>query len=257
MSDIIAQCYHLAIRDLRNFVRQPSYLVVSLIQPMIWLLLFGQLLAPLMRRSGTTDSYISLLTPGIVALTALYASGWSGIVFVNEMQQGTLNRFLVTPARHGALMAGRLVRQIIVVLIQSVVVMLIGLVLGARFSGGILIMLAFLVCVVFSTIAFASLSNALGLVTRRQESVVAIAQLLVLPLAFLSVIFVPRPEMPGWMSALARVNPVNWLVEVGQQTMRGDVDWGQVLGWSGGLLLVALVCSWLSTLAFRFYQRQV
>jgi ABC-2 type transport system permease protein len=256
MTTMVFQSYHMAVRDIRAFLRQPFYLVATLVQPVIWLLLFGKLFSPIMEHSHTTDSYIGFLTPGIVAMTALFASGWSGMVFVSEMDQGTLNRFLVTPARRGALITGRLIHQALSVLVQSLIILAIGLATGARFPGGVLIMLAFLVCVSFITVAFASLSNALGLLTRSADSVISIAQFLVLPLAFLSSTFVPRSSMPGWMDTIAGLNPVNWLVEVGRQTLEHDVDWGFVFARAGGLLLVALACAWLSTLAFRAYQKQ-
>ncbi|WP_131737010.1 ABC transporter permease [Actinomadura roseirufa] len=260
MREGAAQLYHMTVRDLRSTLRQPTYVVAALVQPMLWLLLFGQLFTPLMETTpGTaaTGSYTVFLTPGVVALTAVFASGWSGVVLVTEMEQGLLNRFLVTPVRRWALIAGRLAQQAIVVLAQAVFVLLIGVSCGARFHGGILILLAFLAAMTLCTIAFASLSNALGLITRSHQTVVAIAQFMVLPLAFLSEIFVPREEMPAWMSAVATVNPVNWLVEIGRQSISEDVEWDDVLGRGCGLLAIALASFWLSTLALRVYQRQV
>ncbi|MFA1548335.1 ABC transporter permease [Actinomadura chokoriensis] len=256
MTTAVIQSYHMTVRDLRAFVRQPFYLVATLVQPVIWLLLFGKLFAPLMEHSHTTDSYIGFLTPGIIAMTALFASGWSGMVFVVEMEQGTLNRFLVTPVRRGALITGRLIHQALSVVLQGLIILAIALATGARFPGGVLIMLVFLFCVALIAVAFASLSNALGLVTRSQESVISIAQFLVLPLAFLSSTFVPRKLMPDWMSTIAGGNPVNWLVEIGRQTLDDSVDWSFVLIHGAGLLAVALACAWLSTLAFRVYQKQ-
>jgi ABC-2 type transport system permease protein len=257
MTIAVAQAYHLAIRDLRNSLRQPSYVVATLIQPVAWLLLFGKLFAPLMERTATTGSYLTFLTPGIVAMTAVFASGWSGMIFVTEMEQGTLNRFLVTPVLRGALIAGRLVQQAVIVLAQSLLIIPIGLATGARFHGGILIVLVFLGGVMLCSVAFASLSNTLGLLIGRHQAVASITQFLVLPLTFLSEVFMPRHAMPGWMSTIVTSNPVNWLVEIGRQAERGHVDWGQVLDRSAGLLVIALACAWLSTLAFRFYQRQV
>lgn len=257
MSDGATHLYHMTVRDLRNTVRQPSYVLAALIQPVVWLLLFGQLLAPVMETRIADGSYIIFLTPGIVALTAVFASGWSGMLFVTEMDQGMLNRFLVTPVQRWALIAGRLAQQALVVLAQSVVILVIGVTLGARFPGGVPILLTFFACIALSTVAFASMSNVLGLLTRSHQAVVGIAQLMVLPLVFLSEIFVPRHEMPGWMSTIATVNPVNWLVQVGRQSIRDDVAWSHVLDRGFGLLVVAVAGFWLSTLALRVYQRQV
>lgn len=257
MTDALTQAYYLALRDLRNSLRQPSYLVATLIQPVAWLVLFGKLFAPLMERTGTTHAYLTFLIPGIVAMTTVCGSGWSGMIFVTEMDQGTLNRLLMTPVFRGALITGRLAQQAVIVLAQSMIIISIGLATGARLTGGMLILLVFLGDVMLCSVTFASLSNTLGLLIGRHQAVASITQFLVLPLTFLSEIFLPRHAIPGWMSAIAVVNPVNWLVEVGRQAMQSDVDWGQVLGRSTGLLVLALACAWLSTLAFRFYQRQV
>ncbi|MEV5708060.1 ABC transporter permease [Actinoallomurus sp. NPDC052274] len=257
MTAIISQSGYMTFRDLRAFIRQPFYLFATLVQPIVWLLLFGKLFGSVMAHSTGSGSYIGYLTPGVVAMTALFASGWSGMVFVAEMKEGTLNRFLVTPVRRGALIVGRIIYQAITVVIQGVIILLIGLAAGARFHGGIGVLLVFLICTAFIAMAFASLSNALGLLTRSEESVIGIAQFLVLPLAFLSSTFVPRDLMPGWMNTIAGWNPINWLVEVGRESLHSDVDWNLVLTRGGGLLALTIVCAWLSTLAFRAYQRSV
>jgi ABC-2 type transport system permease protein len=257
MTQALAHSVHMTARDLRAFLRSPFVVVALLIQPAIWLLLFGPLLAPLMERALGTDSYIGFLTPGVVAMTALLSSGWCGLSFIHEMRQGTLNRLLVTPVHRGALIAGRLAHQAVTVIGQSAIILGVGLALGGRVRGDVLVLLVFLLCSALMAVAFGSLSNAIALLLRSQESVIGIAQFLVLPLLFLSTTFVPREVMPGWMSAVAGVNPVNWLVEVGRQVFRHDVDWGLVSLRMVGLTVLALTCAWLSTLAFRAYQRQV
>jgi ABC-2 type transport system permease protein len=105
--------------------------------------------------------------------------------------------------------------------------------------------------------AFAALSNALALVLRKQESVIAANVTLVLPLTFLSATFLPVILMPQWMQDFARFNPVNWAVEVGRQMLGSNIDWLLVGERMAGLLALTLVCAWLSTRAFRAYQRSV
>ncbi len=105
--------------------------------------------------------------------------------------------------------------------------------------------------------AFAAFSNALALLLRKQESLIALNVTLVLPLTFLSATFLPVNLMPEWMQVVARFNPVNWAVEIGSQTLRSNIDWSLVgvhLAW---LLVLMLVCAWLSIRAFRAYQRSV
>lgn len=257
VASAVVQSYHLTVRDLRNSLRQPSYVLAALIQPIAWLLLFGKLLGPLLEHGSADGSYLAFLTPGIVAMTAVFSSGWAGMGIVAEMEHGTLNRFLITPVPRGALVTGRLTQQAVVVLGQTLIVLAFGLALGARFSGGVLILVVFFACVLLGALSVAALSNALGLVTRRHQRVLSVGQFLLLPLAFLSEIFVPRDVMPGWMRAMVTVNPVNWVVEVGREATRGDVGWAGVLDRTAGLLALTAACAWLSAMAFRHYQRQV
>jgi ABC-2 type transport system permease protein len=117
--------------------------------------------------------------------------------------------------------------------------------------------LAGAVCAILLAAAFASFSNALALLLRNQESVIAVAQLLVLPLSFLSSSLMPENLLPGWMHDVARFNPVNWAVTAGREALQHDPDWSLVLSHAGWLALLALACGWLSTRAFRAYQRSV
>ncbi len=155
------------------------------------------------------------------------------------------------------MIAGSLVYQQVTVLVQTAIILALGLLVGARFPGGPAVMLAFVACTALLGAAFASYSNALALLLRSQESVIGAVNFVVLPLSFLSSMLVPTGYLPGWIAAVARWNPVNWAVEVGRETLGTDVDWGVVASRGGALLALALVCGWLSTRAFRSYQRSV
>jgi ABC-2 type transport system permease protein len=254
MITVMAQAASLAGRDLRSLVRQPFHIFVVLAQPVIWLLLFGALFSPVMARATGIVSYIGFLSPGVVAVTALSTSGWSGVAFVSDIHRGILNRLLVTPAARGALIMGPLAYQAMMAIVQGVVVLLIGFAAGVRYRGGIGFLAALLICTAFLAIAFSSLSNVVGLITRRQELVVLVAQLLVLPLTFLSQALVPRTLMPGWMAAAAPFSPVDWLIQIGRSAL-GNPQWDIVLSRGASLLALAACCAWLSALAFRIYQR--
>jgi ABC-2 type transport system permease protein len=258
MSTMVADGTHLTARHVRALVRQPYFLVITLVQPVIWLLLFGQLFKRVADIPGfATGSYIGFLTPGIVVMTALFSSGWAGMGFIIDMERGVLDRFLATPAPRGSLIAGNLGYVALTSAIQSLIIIGLGLLAGARFPGGPASVVAMAVCAILLAAAFASLSNALALLLRNQESVIAVAQLLVLPLSFLSSSLMPENLLPGWMHEVARFNPVNWAVTAGREALRPDVNWGLVLSHAGWLALLALACGWLSTRAFRSYRRSV
>jgi ABC-2 type transport system permease protein len=258
MTTALANSAHVTARYLRAFLRQPYYIAGTLVQPVIWLLLFGQLFKNATQIPGFSgSSYITFLTPGIVVMSAMLSTGWSGTSYVIDMERGVLNRFLVSPVRRGALIGGELVYQAGMVLLQSLIILGLGFLAGARWEGGVVsIVLLFTATMLLGT-AFASLSNALALILRKQESVIAANVTLVLPLTFLSSTFLPVNLMPSWMQDFARFNPVNWAVEVGRQMLYTNIDWLLVGERMAGLLALALVCAWLSTRAFRAYQRSV
>jgi ABC-2 type transport system permease protein len=258
MIAVLANSTQITTRYLRAFLRQPYYIVGTLVQPVIWLLLFGQLFQRVAQLPGfTAGSYISYLAPGVVVMSAMLSAGWSGTSYVMDMERGVMNRFLVTPVRRGALIGGQLVYQAGMVLLQSLIILGLALLVGARFAGGIAGIFVLLIGTMLLGTAFAAFSNALALLLRKQESLIALNVTLVLPLTFLSSTFLPVSLMPAWMQEVARFNPVNWAVEVGRQTLSSSIDWSLVGAHLAELLALMLVCAWLSARAFRAYRRSV
>ncbi len=258
MTTAIAHSWYMTLRSVRALLRQPAYVAITLVQPVIWLLLFGALFKSVVEIPGFgTSSYITFLTPGVVVMTALFASGWSGMSFIEDIDRGVLDRFLVSPVRRSAMMAGSLAYGAVTNIVQSLIIVLLGVVVGARFDGGVLGAAVLVVSAVLLGAAIASLSNALGLLARQRETLIGATQFVVLPLTFLSAGLMQVGLMPAWMQNVARYNPVNWAVEAGREALGAGVDWGFVGVRVGGLLALAIVCAWLGTRAFRAYQRSV
>jgi ABC-2 type transport system permease protein len=250
MTAVLQQSVAMSARQLRTLIRQPMYVALTLIQPLIWLLLFGSLFKRVVDLPGfSSGSYIADITPGLVVM--------NGMAMLTDLQGGVLDRFLTTPARRGPLVAGPLLQSVIVVLIQSVVIILLGAIAGASFPGGVVGILVLLVVACLLGAAMAGLSNALALITRQEESLIGAVQFLVLPLAFLSSIFMAPALLPGWIADVAKANPVNWAIEAGRSALGENVDWGLVLPRVGALVLLAVVSGLWATRAFRAYQRSL
>jgi ABC-2 type transport system permease protein len=139
--------------------------------------------------------------------------------------------------------------------IQSVVIFVVGWLAGARFPGGLVGIAVTIVAAILLAAALASFSNALALLLRSQESVIGVAQLLVLPLVFLSSAVMDTRVAPEWIQTVAKYNPVDWAASTSRIALSADPDWSDVLWRLGGLLAVAIVVGWLATRAFRTYQR--
>jgi len=236
MTTAVTQTWYMTQRQLMVFARQPAYAVIMLVQPVVWLFLFGALFRNVVELGGFgTTSYLDYLVPGVVVMSALGSNMWAGMGTLEEIQRGTLNRFLTTPASRAALMNGNVVHNGIVTAFQSVVIVLLGL-LGT---------------------VFGALSNALGMLVRERESIIGINTFLLLPLTFLSSAFMAPDQMPSWMRHIADFNPLNWAMTAGRSALSADPDWGAVLGRGGALLALAVAAVWLSIRTFRSYQRSV
>jgi ABC-2 type transport system permease protein len=244
-------------RHLLNLWRQPIWIAVTIVQPVIWLLLYGALFKSVVRIPGFhSGSYIQFLAPGIVVMTALFSSGWSGMAVIDDIDKGVIDRFLVTPAVRGSLIMGRLMQGTVVIVVQSLIIVLLALIVGASFPNfwgiAVLIGLASLLGA-----SFGALSNGLALISRREETVIAVMNFVLLPLTFLSTAFMQKNLIPSWMQHIADVNPVNWAVEAGRAAVLPGTDWSMVFTRLGLLAALFVVCLALSTRAFRAYQRAV
>src|SRR5882757_794127 len=130
-------------RQLRAFARQPAYLVISLIQPVIWLFLFGSLFRKVVELPGFhAASYLDYLVPGVVIMSALSTSMWSGMTVLEEIDRGIMDRFLVLPLRRSAIINASVVMQSIGTVIQSLIIIGLGLAAGAHYPGGAVGLLA-------------------------------------------------------------------------------------------------------------------
>lgn len=243
-------------RHLRNLLRQPWWVVFSLVQPIIWLMLYGQLFKRVVELPGfNAGSYISFVTPGVVIMSALFAGGWNGMGVIMDMNQGVMDRLLVSPISRAAIILGRVLSTSFTTTIQSLILVGLGVATGARFAGGFVGILVLLLCAMLLAVPFAALSNALALAIRKQESVIGASNFILMPLTFLSPVFMARDVMPDWIRSISRFNPVNWSVEAARASLNGHTDWNFVLLRISALLAFAVLSAALATRAFRAYQR--
>ncbi len=253
----LRQTVQVSLRSLRALMRQPAFLGITLAQPIIWLLLFGALFKAVAHIPGFHGSYIDYLTPGIVVMLAVSSAGWSGMGFIEDINGGVMDRMLVSPVWRGALNAGIVLGSVVTVLIQTTIIVLLALVLGANYQGGVQGVLMMMVLAGLLAAVFASLSNGLGVLARQRESLIGAVSLVILPLTFLSSALMQASLVPAWIRDVSRYNPVNWAVVAARSAAMDRTDWGLVVGRFGLLLALAVLAAWFATQAFRTYQRSV
>jgi ABC-2 type transport system permease protein len=250
--------WHITLRYLRAFIRQPAWVAITLVQPVIWLLLFGALFKRVIDIPGFQGgSYIDYLTPGVIVMTAISSAGWNGMAFIDDMERGVMDRFLVSPVWRGALNLGSMAYGVLTIAVQSLIIVGLAYAVGAHFRNGVLGIAILIAVACMLGASFAALSNALALVARQRETLIGAVTFVLLPLTFLSGAFLPLRLAPGWIADVARFNPVNWAVQASRAAGAQGSDWqlvGTRLGLLAGLLLLSTV---LATRAFRAYQHSI
>jgi ABC-2 type transport system permease protein len=235
-------------RTATTTLRRPVLLTFSFAQPLLWMAFFGFLF----QRYTLADlpesvSYLDFLAPGVCAMTVLFGASQAGIGWIRDLQTGFLPRMLNTPASHHALLAGRLLADVLRLLLQALAVVLLALLLGARFSPHWPALLPAALCLALFAVAFSSLSCALALRSRVQEVMAAFVHLVNLPVLFTSTALVPARQMPDWLAAAARWNPLTLAVDA----WRGALLFGEMPSAAGQVLPLALVAAALYALAAR------
>ncbi len=255
----LAHATYIAGRHTKALIRQPWYVVASLAQPLIWLLIFSQLFEQVAALPGfPTDSYVAYLTPGIILMTAMFANSWNGMGLLDDMESGVLDRFLTSPVRRSAILTGVNIQQTASLAIQGLILIGLALLLGARFEGGPLGVTVLIGVAVLLGAGFGGISMGTALSIRQRESVIGMNQLLVLPGLFLSTALMPADLLPGWIATVARYNPVNWAAVAAQEALlSANPEWDVVLGRVGLLGAFSIAAILLGTGAFRSYQRSI
>jgi ABC-2 type transport system permease protein len=255
---VMRHTWFMTVRQARNLMREPIWIVLLLVQPMVWLILYGQLFKNLTRLGGFgTTSYITFLAPAIVVMNAFFGATWSGMSMISDLDHKVVERFLATPASRFAIVLSQIVRSAITAAIQALIILLVSLALGVRIHAGVLGWLVILLAGVLVNSAFAGISQAIALLTRREATMIAVANFIGLPLLFLSTTMNARSQMPHWMRIVARYNPVDWGVQAARAVALPGTDWSSV-----GvhlLLLLALTgvtAAW-ATRTFGAYQRSL
>jgi ABC-2 type transport system permease protein len=175
---------------------------------------------------------------------------------LQDLERGVLERFLATPARRSALVFSHVVRNAIQSAIQGVIVLVVALALGAT-NGGVVGWVTIVLAGALVAAGFTGISTGIALLTRKEATMIAVANFIGLPLLFFSSILIARELIPAWMRSLSLANPVEWAVLAAREPVLPGSDWGIVLSSLAGLLAFALATGAFATWAFRAYQRSL
>lgn len=227
------------IRELRPVLHDPFSLVFGMIQPLVFLGLFGPLLAGSVGGSVGADVW-QWFVPAILVMTALFGTSTTGANLLFEFQTGAHERMLVTPLARSSLLVGRALKEMVPLAGQAVVIVVVMLPFGLRVDPlGAVVGLALLA--VFG-VGLGSLSYALAVAVRKQDWMFwAVQQTLLFPLMILSGMLLPLESGPAWMQAVAQFNPLAHVVAAERALFVGDIAGFPVLwGWVAALATAAI-----------------
>jgi ABC-2 type transport system permease protein len=244
-------------RQVRNLIRQPIWIVIMLVQPMIWLILYGQLFSNVKSLRGGAGSYVEFLAPGVIVMNAFFGATWSGMSMIDDLDRQVISRFLTTPVSRLSIVLSQIVRAGVTAMIQALVILLVGLALGVRVHGGALGWLVVFLTAALLAMAFGGISQGLALLMRREESMIGVANFVSLPLMFLSTILISRQSMPDWIHAASRWNPVDWGAVAARNAVVYGGPWGTTFAHLGYLLALTGATAAFATWALRRYQRSL
>ncbi len=228
-------------RELRPAVRDPFTVVFSLVQPLVFLGLFGPLLAGV--TGVPTEVALQTFVPGIIVMSCLMGTSMTGSNLLAEMQTGSHERLLVTPLSRPALLMGRALKEIVPVLVQALIVIAVVLPFGFRLDvpGAVV----GLVLVSMFAVGLGSFSYALALAVKDQDWVFwLVQQTLLFPLLLLAGVLLPLEAGPGWLQAASAVNPLRYLVDAERALFAGNLADPSVL--AGLLAAVVTVAAGLA-----------
>ncbi len=219
----ISDTRYLFLKSLKLTWRMPMWTFFGLVQPLLWLLIFGQLFKGLSKLPKfPTKDYVQFLTPGVIVMTVLFGASWSGVSLLRDLRNGVMERLLVAPIVRSSIVLSRLLHNGFTVIVQVSLLVVVAALIGAGFPNAHGL---FFVCIVvlLLSLGFSAISNALAMRLKQEEPLVVMGNMLTLPLLFFSSALVPVDFMPHWMQLVSRMNPVSYGVEAVRACYEGQL----------------------------------
>ncbi len=240
-------------RSMRQSLRNPAWVIIGIVQPVLYLALFGPLLVPIIQNTPgfpPGDAY-QVLVPALLVQLGLFGSLFVGFGLISEYRAGVIERMRVTPVSRVALLVGRALKDVVVLVVQGILLTVLALFFGLRAPFGGVVVALLLVAVL--ALAMSSASYALALILKSEDTLAPVLNTIVLPLLLLSGILLPMTLAPTWLYNLSRVNPFVYVVDAERAIFRGDFSGSVVVvGIVVAIALVVVMVGW----GVRTFQRE-
>jgi ABC-2 type transport system permease protein len=235
-------------RSMLMTIKQPVWLIMGMIQPILYLALFGPLLEASTKAAGAGTNAFNWFIPGLLIQTAIFGSAFVGFGLIAELRYGVVERMRVTPMSRFAMLLGRSMRDVVILVFQALVMILLAIPFGLSIDpAGAVVTLGLLVLI---GLLVAPLSYAAGLVLKSEDALAPVVQGIALPLLLLSGVLLPMALAPDWLRFLAAINPLSHAVDAARAMFNGD--WGnpEIAIGVGITTAGAIAAVWLASRAF-------
>lgn len=261
--NILNDTWYQLIRHLRTQYRMKIFIFVNIVQPMLWLLLFTQVFnrledMPQIQEMGDI-SYLQFFAPGVVVMTVIFGTAFSGFGMLRDMDMGILSKMLATPVSRVSIVLSRMLSTLVVLIIQVAIIFIASIYLVDIYTDGLQVKTGFpgiLVAIGFVILlglGYAGLSNGLALLLGRVETLMAVTNFFALPTVFLSSAMMPGEALPGWLDTARHFNPVDYTIVAVRSLVLEGYIWDDLWKSLAVLSVWAAVGVTFGTLMFRRY----
>lgn len=237
-------------RQIRMNLRNPAWVLIGILQPVMYLVLFGPLLKPLVSQfPGGADNAYTFLVPGLLVQLGMFGAFFAGFGLIGEWREGVVEAERVTPASRTALLTGRLTRDVAQLFVQAIILVVLGLLMGMRgsFVG---IVVGILITLLVGG-ACAAASNALALTTKSEDVMAPVINMVMMPVLLLSGILLPMTLGPTWLQKLSDFMPFRYIVDAVRSSFAGDIATSTVFWGLLTALILSALGTWWGTSVFR------
>src|ERR1700689_3609089 len=250
-ANYLRQTLAIAEADVRKLIHDPVELLTRMVQPVLWLLIFGQVFNRTRAIPTGGISYLDFMAPGILAQSVLFGAIFYGISLIWERDLGIVQKFLASPAPRSALVLGRAISSTVRSLCQMVFVYLIAYLLHVQLRFQIFPLAGVVLAVIMGSAIFSTFSLIIACVVKSRERFMGIGQVLTMPLFFASNAIYPLSLMPSWLRVVARGNPLSYQVDALRTLM--VVGGASSFGLRVDFLMLILTFSILVAVATKLY----
>ena len=235
-------------RQVRMNLRNPAWVLIGVMQPVLYLVLFGPLLKPLVDDFGVDNPY-TFLVPGLLIQLGMFGAFFAGFGLIGEWREGVVEGERVTPASRTALLVGRLSRDVAQLFVQALILVVLGYFMGMRAPIDGVIVGILLTLLVGG--ACAAASNALALTTKSEDVMAPVINVVMMPVLLLSGILLPMTLGAGWLERISDFMPFRYVVDAVRDVFAGEFAADTVMWGTGWAVVLFALAMWWGTSVFR------